>query len=311
MLIDPHDQKAISEALLKLVAEKSLWLECRKNGLKNIHRFSWPEHCRNYLSHVEHCRSRHPTALLDIAPHAEEPLSDSLRDVEDLSIRFSVDVDADLKINGDLDSMARQKAVVDALTRRRPRPNQPIAVDYSPGRRKRLFLIALDCYGLDGEVTAGELSAVVTNVMEAGRSGLDGQTGFVLLTGSTLTETIEVLRSCHVSVEDFDAVVCGAGSEMYYPWRDLVADVDYGAHIEYRWPGENLKSVVLRLAKMDGGDEGDMAEDNHACNSRCNTYAIKAGAKVSKITKTYLSYLLMQVPLSKKKKKKVAYIDYS
>nr|POE45236.1 sucrose-phosphate synthase [Quercus suber] len=45
LLVDPHDQKALSDALLKLVADKNLCLECRKNGLKNIHHFSWPEHC--------------------------------------------------------------------------------------------------------------------------------------------------------------------------------------------------------------------------------------------------------------------------
>ena len=67
LLIDPHDQKAIADALLKLVADKNLWLECRKSGLKNIHRFSWPEHCRNYLFYVEHCRSRHPTNRLVIS----------------------------------------------------------------------------------------------------------------------------------------------------------------------------------------------------------------------------------------------------
>ncbi|KAK1324021.1 putative sucrose-phosphate synthase 4 [Acorus calamus] len=53
VLVDPHDQAAISAALLKLVADKSLWLDCRRSGLRNIHRFSWPEHCRSYLSHVE------------------------------------------------------------------------------------------------------------------------------------------------------------------------------------------------------------------------------------------------------------------
>lgn len=30
LLVDPHDQKAIADALLKLVAEKNLWAECRK-----------------------------------------------------------------------------------------------------------------------------------------------------------------------------------------------------------------------------------------------------------------------------------------
>ncbi|KAH1253471.1 putative sucrose-phosphate synthase 4 [Glycine max] len=72
LLIDPHDHKSIEEALLKLVADKNLWLECRKNGLKSIHRFSWPEHCRNYLSHVEYGRNSRSTSHLEITPIAEE-----------------------------------------------------------------------------------------------------------------------------------------------------------------------------------------------------------------------------------------------
>ncbi|KAF2297250.1 hypothetical protein GH714_020022 [Hevea brasiliensis] len=107
LLVDPHDQKAIADALLKLVADKNLWTECRKNGLKNIHRFSWPEHCRNYLSHVEHCRNRHPTSRLEITPIPEEPMSDSLKDVEDLSLRFSIE--GDPKLNGELDAATRQR----------------------------------------------------------------------------------------------------------------------------------------------------------------------------------------------------------
>ncbi|KAL5993241.1 sporulation-specific protein 4 [Asimina triloba] len=286
VLIDPHDQKAISDALLKLVADKGLWLDCRKHGLKNIHRFSWPEHCRNYLSHVQHCRSRHPTAGLDIAPPAEEPMSDSLRDVEDLSIPFSID--ADVKVNGELDAAARQKAVLDALTRRRQRPENSAAVyggevEYGPGRRQRLFAIAADCYDADGKVAAEELRTVFEKVMEAGRRSGDGRTGFVLSTGSTLAEALEALRSCHVAVDDLDALICGSGSELYYPWRDLAADVDYGTHVEYRWPGESVRSVVQRLAKLDDGAEDDLVVEDEACTSRCYAYSVKPQAKVRRI----------------------------
>lgn len=286
LLIDPHDQKAISDALLKLVADKGLWMECRKNGLKNIHRFSWPEHCKNYLSHVEHSRSRHSITRLDIAPVVEEPLSDSLKDVEDLSIRFSVD--GDVKINGELDAIGRQKAVVDALTRRRPRPEQHMTtngsgLDYSPGRRQRFFVIAADCYGVSGELAIDGLLAIMKTIMEAGRAGHPGQTGFIFMTGSTLMETVEALRSSDMAPEDFDALVCSSGSELYYPSRDLVADLDYGSHIEYRWPGENIRSLIPRLAKVDGDAEGDVVGDDQACSSRCYAYSLKTGAKVRRV----------------------------
>ncbi|CAI9776980.1 unnamed protein product [Fraxinus pennsylvanica] len=87
-LVDPHDQQAIADALLKLVSEKNLWNECRRNGLKNIHLFSWPEHCRTYLTRVASCRMRHlhwqtDTSADDLA--TEESLNDSLKDVQDMS----------------------------------------------------------------------------------------------------------------------------------------------------------------------------------------------------------------------------------
>ncbi|KAJ4953280.1 hypothetical protein NE237_030112 [Protea cynaroides] len=283
LLVDPHDQKAISDALLKLVADKGLWLDCRKNGLKNIHRFSWPEHCRNYLSHVEHCRIRHPTSRLELIPNfVEEPMSDSLKDI-DLSLKFSID-GGDVKLNGELDPAARQRELIEALIRRRQRGENPMAsingnvnVNYGPGRRQRLFVIAMDCYDSNGG-----LQKFIKNMIMAAAAG-SGRTGFVLSTGSTLTEIVNVLKACQVEPSDFDALICNSGSEMYYPCRDLVADVDYAAHTEYRWPGENVKSTVMRFARVEGGAEDDMVEYVEACTSRCHTYLVKEGAKTRRI----------------------------
>lgn len=77
---------------LLMILKSAAFLECRRNGLKNIHWLSWPEHWqKKYLSHVEHYWSHHTTISLEIMVRMEEPRSDSLRNVEDLSIRFSVD----------------------------------------------------------------------------------------------------------------------------------------------------------------------------------------------------------------------------
>ncbi|KAA8528054.1 hypothetical protein F0562_035077 [Nyssa sinensis] len=278
LLIDPHDQKAIADALLKLVADKTLWVECRKNGLKNIQRFSWPEHCRNYLSHIDHCRNRHPTTRLEIMHALEEPMSDSLRDVEDLSLKFSID--GEVKPNGDLDVATRQKELIETLTRM-ARSNGNSSISYCPGRRQGLFIIATDNYCSNG-VCAETLSLIIKNVMQAAVSS-SGQIGFILLTGLTLLEIKEALRCCQVNLEDFDAMVCSSGSEIYYPWRDLIADVDYEAHVEYRWPGENVRSTVTRLARVEDGAEDDVVEHASMCSSRCYSYSVKPGAKTRKI----------------------------
>ncbi|KAG0515303.1 hypothetical protein BDA96_10G266600 [Sorghum bicolor] len=60
LLVDPHDQHAIADALYKMLSEKQFWSRCRDNGLKNIHQFSWPEHCKNYLSRILTLGPRHP-----------------------------------------------------------------------------------------------------------------------------------------------------------------------------------------------------------------------------------------------------------
>ncbi|PON95157.1 Sucrose phosphate synthase [Trema orientale] len=289
VLVDPHDQKAIEDALLKLVGDKNLWLECRKNGLKNIHRFSWTEHCRNYLSHVEHCRNRHPTTRLEIMPAPEEPLSDSLKDVQDLSLRFSVEAAADFKSNAaeSLDAATRQKELIEAITRSRSRasPNgKSGAAAYSPGRRQRLFVIATDCYDEDsGDFAESLLQQIMKNVTKATATGLAGRTGFVLVTGSSLGETLEVLKRCQVNVQELDALVCSSGSEMYYPWIDLVADADYESHVEYRWGGENVRSMVARLARAEGADEDDIQGYADASSTRCYSYTVKPGAKIRRV----------------------------
>lgn len=280
LLVDPHDQKAIADALLKLVADKNLWTECRKNGLKNIHSFSWPEHCRNYLSHIEQCRNRHPTTRLEITPLPEEPMSESLKDMEDLSLRFSIE--GDYKLNGELDATNKQKKLIEAITQMAP-SNGKASVTYTPGRRQMLFVIATDCYSFNGQSTE-TFQEIIKNVMKAGGQSLGmDRIGFVLATSSSLQEIMEALRCCEVKIEDFDAIICNNGGDMYYPWRDMVVDVDYEAHVDYRWPGENVRSMVMRLARAEDGDEDDIKEYIKASSSRCFSYSIKPGVKTRKV----------------------------
>ncbi|XP_060194514.1 probable sucrose-phosphate synthase [Lycium barbarum] len=124
LLVDPHDQQAIADALLKLVADKQLWAKCRANGFKNIHLFSWPEHCKTYLSRIASCKPRQPRWLRfddddDENSETDSP-SDSLRDIHDISLnlRFSLDGEKnDNKENADntLDPEARKSKLENAV----------------------------------------------------------------------------------------------------------------------------------------------------------------------------------------------------
>ncbi|PHT40347.1 putative sucrose-phosphate synthase 1 [Capsicum baccatum] len=85
LIVDPHDQHAVADALLKLVSDKQLWARCRDNGLGNIHLFSWPEHCKTYLEHVMSCKQRQPRWKRneDECSNSEpDSPGDSLRDIK-------------------------------------------------------------------------------------------------------------------------------------------------------------------------------------------------------------------------------------
>ncbi|XP_010455412.1 PREDICTED: probable sucrose-phosphate synthase 4 [Camelina sativa] len=279
LLVDPHDQQAISDALLKLVANKHLWAECRKNGLKNIHRFSWPEHCRNYLSHVEHCRNRHPTSSLEIMKVPEELTSDSLRD-DDISLRFSTE--GDFTLNGELDAGTRQRKLVDAISQMNSMKGRP-SVIYSPGRRQMLFVVAVDSYEDNGNIKSN-LNDIIKNVMKAADlTSAKGKIGFVLASGSSLQEVVEITQKNLINLEDIDAIVCNSGSEIYYPWRDMMVDADYETHVEYKWPGESIRSMILRLACTETATEDDIAEYASACSTRCYAISVKQGVKTRRV----------------------------
>ncbi|KAK6161719.1 hypothetical protein DH2020_005100 [Rehmannia glutinosa] len=238
LLVDPHDQQAIADALLKLVSEKNLWNECRKNGLKNIHLFSWPEHCRTYLTRVAACRMRHPQWQTDTPADelaVEDSLNDSLRDVLDMSLRLSVDGEKtslneslDLAASGDNPEVNDQvKHVLSKMRRQEPGPRDSDAdkkQNDMPSkypilrRRRKLFVIALDCYDSKG-VPEKKMVTVIQEMLKAVK--MDPQigrySGFALSTAMPMPELTEFLKTGNIKVNDFDALICSSGSEVYYP----------------------------------------------------------------------------------------------
>ncbi|KAL6660549.1 hypothetical protein ACP70R_001584 [Stipagrostis hirtigluma subsp. patula] len=282
LLVDPHDAAAITDALLSLLADKARWGECRRNGLRNIHRFSWPHHCRLYLSHVatscDH-PSQHQLLRVPTCPSAAasaDALSDSLRD---LSLGISVDASHELSAG---DSAA---AIMDALRRRRSadRPaSSARAAGFAPGLRQSLFVVAVDCYNGDGRPDVEQLKKAI-GVATASGEGAGGRVGYVLSTGMTIAESVDALRACGADPAAFDALVCSSGAELCYPWRELAADEEYAGHVAFRWPGEHVRATVPRLGKADGAQEADLAVDEAACSVHCHAYAVASASKVRKI----------------------------
>ncbi|KAK4776255.1 hypothetical protein SAY86_004943 [Trapa natans] len=313
LLVDPHDQEAIADALLKLVSEKNLWNECRKNGWKNIHLFSWPEHCRTYLTRVAACRMRHPQWHTDTAGdevQVEESLNDSLKDVQDMSLRLSVDGEK-YSLNGSLDFSAvasgdpqvqeQVKRVLSKIQKREPDAAAVGSGDQGKKllegatskfpmlrRRRKLVVIALDCYDDKGNPEK-KMTTYIQEIMKAVR--LDPQTarvsGFALSTAMPMLETVEFLTSGKIQVNEFDALICSSGSEVYYPGTytedgKLLPDPDYASHIEYRWGCGGLKKTIWKLCAPKGEDECPI-EDTKSSNSHCISYLVKDLSKAKKV----------------------------
>lgn len=265
LLIDPHDQQSIADALLKLVADKHLWGRCRDNGLKNIHLYSWPEHCRTYLSRVTSCKQRHPKWQRSDDANDSEPDSpgSSLKDIQDLSLSLKMSLDGERNEGIGSLVMKGQEAAGDGKNKVTSSPLKMSANESMekpenckfPALRMRKFVlfIAVDC-----DSVANVLDMTKTIYDAARMMDKDSQSfGFILSTSWSMSEINCALEKAGLKSSQFDAFICNSGSEIYYPspsWEQsggesqYMIDSDYQSHIEYRWGGESLKNTLVRWA---------------------------------------------------------------
>ncbi|CAL5202066.1 unnamed protein product [Lathyrus oleraceus] len=299
LLVDPHDQQAITDALLKLLSEKNLWHECRKNGWKNIHLFSWPEHCRTYLTRVAACRMRHPqwqTTTPGDDINVDESFSESLKDVQDMSLRLSIDGDL-VGANGTGDMQDQVKRVLSKMKNSDSgglnESSENVTGKYPLlRRRRRLIVIAVDLYD-DNGAPDKKMIQIVQRIIKAVQSDPQAArvSGFALSTAMPIQQTIEFLKSGNIQVNDFDALICSSGSELYYPGTytedgKLVPDPDYAEHINYRWGCEGLKKTIWHLMNTaEGGENSSTAveEDLKSSNAHCISYKINGLSKAKRV----------------------------
>ncbi|XP_058759900.1 probable sucrose-phosphate synthase [Vicia villosa] len=287
LLIDPHDEKSIADALLKLVSNKQLWAKCRQNGLKNIHLFSWPEHCKTYLSKIATCKPRHPQWQRSEdggeSSESEESPGDSLRDIQDLSLNLKFSLDGEKSgDSGNDNSLDPDGNATDRTTKlenavlswskgiskdtRRGGATEKSGQNSNAGKfpplrsRNRLFVIAVDC-----DTTSGLLEMIKVIFEAAGEERAEGSVGFILSTSLTISEIQSFLISGGLSPNDFDAYICNSGSDLYYPSlnsedRLFVGDLYFHSHIEYRWGGEGLRKTLIRWASSITDKKGENKE---------------------------------------------------
>ncbi|KAF4378356.1 hypothetical protein G4B88_025849 [Cannabis sativa] len=311
LLIDPHDQQSIADALLKLVADKHLWSRCRQNGLKNIHLFSWPEHCKTYLSKIGSFKPRHPQWQRNDDDGGETSESDSpgdsLRDIQDISLNLRFSMDGEKSGTSGNDNISeseggsadRSSKIENAVlawskgiskeTRRSgsmEKPDQNTSAKFPAlRRRKHLFVIAVDCD------SSTDLLETTKKILEAaGKERSEGSVGFILSTSLTISEIRSFLVAGGLSPNDFDAFICNSGSDLYYSSlnsedRPFVVDFYYHSHIEYRWGGEGLRKTLVRWAtslsdKKTENEEQIVSASEQLSTDYCYAFKVQKPGKV-------------------------------
>ncbi|CAI9293390.1 unnamed protein product [Lactuca saligna] len=286
LLIDPHDQKSIADALLKLVADKQLWSKCRSNGLRNIHLFSWTEHCKTYLSRIATCKPRHPGWLKndddDETSESDSP-SDSLRDMQDISLNLKFSMDGGEKGNSinpeDRNSKLENAVLSYTKSIAKVNPEQP----KFPALRRRthIFVVAIDDDDVEG------IFGNVRKIFEAvDKEKNEGSIGFILATSLQIAEVHSFLVKKGVNPADFDAFICNSGADLYYSSshsedNPFVFDLYYHSHIEYRWGGEGLRKTLVKWASSiidkkaeKKSEEHVVTEDEEVTTNYCYAFNI-------------------------------------
>ncbi|KAG6591559.1 putative sucrose-phosphate synthase 1, partial [Cucurbita argyrosperma subsp. sororia] len=308
LLVDPHDQKSISDALLKLVSDKQLWARCKQNGLKNIHLFSWPEHCKTYLSRIVSCKPRQP----QWQGHADrfenlrsDSPGDSLRDIQDISLnlKFSFDCEknegsttlenvldpeenaVDAKTKSENVILALSKALLGSIHKvgSTDKVDQNLVTSKFPAvRKKAIFVVAVD-----SDSFSDSLEVTLSVVEAVGKDKNAGYIGFILSTSLSIHEVYSQMTSGGFSPSNFDAFICNSGSELYYPSSNstddpsglpFVTDVDYHSHIDYRWGGEGLRKTLVRWAASINEKQGEgqiVLEDESGSTSHCFAFEVR------------------------------------
>ncbi|KAJ9557951.1 hypothetical protein OSB04_012565 [Centaurea solstitialis] len=265
LLVDPHDEKSVADALLKLVADKQLWSKCSELQTRQ------PGWLKNDDDDDENSESESP--------------SDSLRDMQDISLNLKFSMDADkVNVYSSFDSEDRKSKLENAV------------VSYSKGvvkgeksdqpkfpalrRRKQIFVIAIDTDDIGG------LFENVRRIFEAvDKERSEGSIGFILATSLQMAEIHSFLVSKGLSPSDFDAFICNSGADLYYTSshsedNPFVFDLYYHSHIEYRWGGEGLRKTLVRWASSiidkkaeNKNEEHVVTEDETVSTNYC--YAFK------------------------------------
>lgn len=291
LLVDPHNQKEIADALLKLVSDRNMWAECRRNGLNNISFYSWPQHCRIYLARIAQFRMQYrhwqDGSLLDRQQMVDEDFArDSLKDVH---TRLSID---ERSVGNGSDFFEAQSKLL-SVHENNGSAHMNTSADKRWQRKvKKVFIIAIDSYGPDGKPSIKMLEAVQEIVRQVKEEASMYGPGFILSSAMRLSEMIELFSTGGLHLYEFDALICGSGSEIYYPnvytehdsdslsKSQFSIDQDYAMHIDHKWGREGVRKTIANFLASGVDNALNMqllpvVEDEPCSNEQCLAFKVK------------------------------------
>lgn len=253
---------------------------------------------------------RHPQWQTDTPADehaAEYSLNDSLKDVMDMSLRLSIDGEKS-SLNESFDMAGDNPQVQDQVNKllSKMKKSEQGAQDSEADRklaetaskypmlrrRRKLIVLAIDCYDSKG-APEKKMISIIQEIFKGLKfdAQFGRQSGVALSTAMPMSELTEFLKSGSISINDFDALICSSGSEVYYPGAYTeeggkpCPDPDYATHIEYRWGSDGLKKTIWKLMTTTEGLNSSQSSsviehDVKSSNSHCLSYVMKDLNKV-------------------------------
>lgn len=246
------------------------------------------------MARIAACKQRHPQwQRIDFDNSDADSPGGSLRDIQDISLNLKLSLDGEkgegksTNLDAEEASAERKADLETAVSTLAQKKTSTEKVDSSGKiptlkRRKYIFVISVDC-----EQASDLLEVVKTVIDVAGKSG--SSIGFILSTSMTVSETHSTILSGGLNPQDFDAVICNSGSELYFTSSasddktklPYALDSDYHSHIEYRWGGESLRKTLVRWVssvhekKKMKNDGQILSEDESSSSSYCLSFQVK------------------------------------
>lgn len=115
----------------------------------------------------------------------------------------------------------------------------------------------------------------------------------------SISDIVDLLKTAKIPITDFDALISGSGSEVYYPGTAqctdsegrFCVDPDYATHIEYRWGKDGVQRAIVKWMASAGADEvANIEVDERSSNAHCASFFIKDPSKVA--FQNYILYIL-------------------